>query len=182
MKDPIWGYFFKQKETEEAKALKFLAQSPVFEGFSNAELTKVYRIVHTRNYKKDEIIFRSGDPGVGMYIICSGNVDVFVSNTQDEQEDLVAQLIPGQTFGDIALFCESPRSATIKAKTQTTLLGICKPDLMGLISRNPHLGSRVLIKLLGLAGKRLEATNQQLGDSKSELQQLKVQLKKDVTI
>jgi len=178
MKDPIWSYFFQRKETDETKSLKLLSLAPIFEDFKKRDLKKIYRIVHQREYKKDEVIFTSRDPGVGMYIVSEGSVGVYVVNPESEQEELVAKLISGQSFGDIALFSESPRSATVRAHEPSTLLGFCKPDLVGFINRHPELGAKVLIQILGLAGKRLEMSNQQLVDVKRELSQLKAQADK----
>jgi len=88
----------------------------------------------------------------------------------------VAHLGAGQSFGDVALFSNSQRTATIKAMSPTILLGFCRPDLMNFINSNPILGNKILIRLLTLAGSRLDITNQQLSEAKKKLTEQKALL------
>ncbi len=169
MQNPIWSYIFKRKVSEEGQSLKILGKSPVFSDLTVGELKKIYRIVHKREYKKNEEVFSAGDPGIGMYLVLEGRVGVYVIDTETEEENLVAELSAGQSFGDVALFCDSLRTATIKTLSSTKLLGFCRHDLMGFINRTPNLGSKILIQLLKLAGDRLEFNNKLLSDTQREL-------------
>ncbi len=169
MIDPIWSYLFKTKETLESKELDLLKLTGIFTDFSNKDLKAIHKILHRRSYKKNELVFSAGDPGIGMYIIFSGRVNIYVHNPRTEEEDLVAKLQSGQYFGDVALFSDALRSATIKAIEPTTLLGFCQPDLLGFIDRNPQLGSKILLQILKMAGKRLDTTNRLLSETKHEL-------------
>lgn len=182
--NPIWSDFFKRKSTPESQALTILSRSAMFEGVAMSDLKKILKIIHVREYKKDEVVFKTGDPGVGMYIVQQGRVGVYVQDEDSGKEELITQLYEGESFGDFALFSDSARSATIKAMVQTHLLGFCKPDLMSFITRNPLLGSKILIQILGLAGRRLEETNRQLSLNRRELKSLRKdydELKKKLT-
>ena len=180
MKNTIWGFIFKRKETEEANALRILGRSIIFRDLSKSELKKIYRIIHKREYKKDEIIFNSGDPGIGMYVVWHGNVGVYVKDDTTEKENIVTHLGAGQSFGDVALFSESLRTATIKAESKTTILGFCRPDLINFINRSPILGTKIIIKLLNIAGERLDLTNQQLNEAKKKIEYLEKNLQEKV--
>ncbi len=171
--DTLWSYVFKRKESEDGQALRLLGRSLVFNDLSRAELKKIYRIIHKRVYKKDETVFKSGDPGIGMYIVWEGSIGVFVTDPETEIEQMIAHLGVGQSFGDVALFSNSQRTATIKAISATTLLGFCRPDLMNFINSNPILGNKILIRLLNLAGSRLDLTNQQLSEAKKKINEQK---------
>jgi CRP-like cAMP-binding protein len=162
--DPIWGNLFRRKEKDEDRFLSVLSKTNLFEGLSKNDLRQIIRIIHKREFKKDEVIFKYGDPGVGMYIVMDGEVSVYVQDEHTNEKTEVASFRTNQSFGDIALFSEIPRSATVISKEPSVLLGFCKPDLLGLIHRNPKLGAEILKRLLGIAGKRLEHTNNLLAE------------------
>ncbi len=176
--DPIWGFLFDKNETEDSKVIECLIDSSLFSDLSKRELYKVKNIIHQRKYNKDEEVFETGIPGVGLYIVQFGRVGVYVENSLGETE-MVAELMAGQYFGDVALFSDTPRTATIKAHETTVLLGICRPDLLDLIKRDPELGVKILMPFLSLAGKRLEFTNRKLSKVKNEVIALKAKNKKD---
>jgi len=170
--DPIWGDLFRKKEKDEDKFLRILEKTNLFEGLSRFELKQILNITHKRKYKKDEIIFKFGDPGVGMYVVLEGSVSVYVTDKKTNEKNQVALFRSNQSFGDVALFSDIPRSATVQSDEISMLLGFCKPDLLGLIDRNPKLGAEILKRLLGIAGKRLEHTNQLLADARYEHKKL----------
>ena len=90
----------------------------------------------------------------------------------------MAELGPGQTFGDVALFSDSIRSATVKAASSAILLGLCKPDLMAFLNRNSHLGQKILTQILDVAGRRLEMTNRALSEARRDILSLKNKIRK----
>lgn len=173
MKDPIWGYFFKNKDSEENRVLKVMSSSPLFDGLNFLDLKKLLVIAHLRKYQKNEIVFKWSDPGLAMYILCEGEISVYVTNEMDDQEEHVVDLYPGESFGDVALFSDFPRTATVRAKHNSLLVGICKPDLIKFIQRDTRLGVKIMSNLLKFAGKRLDVTNQQLSDMKRENRELR---------
>lgn len=73
-------------------------------------------------YEPGQTIIKEGDIGDNLYIIQSGNVEVF-KNT-DNEEKLVTTLNKGDHFGEIAVFKKQRRSATVRAKTKVEMLSI----------------------------------------------------------
>lgn len=80
----------------------------------------------------DEII-RQGDPGELFYLIRSGQVDVVVE--KDGKKSTVAQLGPGQYFGELALSTDAPRNATIVARTPSVFFTLGKQDFKDALAR-----------------------------------------------
>ena len=117
--------------------------------------------MHLRRFRPGEEVFREGEPGVGMYIIRSGGVDIF-QRGEDGSEQHLAHLETGDFFGELALLDEAPRSATARATESTELWGIFRPDLMDLIQRDPRLGLKIVLPLARLVGERLRRTNELL--------------------
>ena len=159
----LWGNIFRVRHKEENTLLKILQKVPIFEGLNNRELSQIERILHTREYRPEETIFHQGDPGLGMYIIESGSVDIL----SDPGKDILAELRDGDFFGELALLDEAPRTATAVAKSRCKMLCFFQPDLFDLLERNPHLGVKVLFRLARIIGERLRRTNEQLHELKS---------------
>ena len=156
----FWENFFKFREKEKNGREAILLKIPVFQELTPRELKTIQRILHQREYRQAEVIFAEGDIGLGMYIIEEGIVQIACKN----QHHILAELVKGDFFGELALLDDTPRSASAVAKTPATLLCFFKPDLLDLIERNPKLGSKILFRLAWTIGERLKSTNEQVKD------------------
>lgn len=156
----LWGNIFKRRGpvTEEERILEILKQVPLFESLTRRELAAIERILHRRTYQPEELIFRQGEPGMGMYIVERGSVAIVTGAGSNE----LAQLHAGEFFGELALLDDSPRSASAVAREECKTLGFFQPDLMGLIERNPKLGVKIVLKLASVLGERLRKSNEQM--------------------
>lgn len=153
----LWGNIFNSAQKDN-KIRNILTHIPVFEDLNDRDLSAIERILHRREYRSDETIFLQGDPGIGMYIIESGKVSIVGGTTRN----LFAELQDGEFFGELALFDDSPRTATAVAKTPSNILCFLQPDLFDLIERNPRLGVKILLRLSRTIGERLRKCNEQV--------------------
>ncbi|RAP31730.1 hypothetical protein DID78_00205 [Candidatus Marinamargulisbacteria bacterium SCGC AG-343-D04] len=151
MNTSIWTDIFKYKK--HINIIEILRDIPVFEGLSKLDLLKISKLLHLRQYKKDEFIFREKEPGESMYIIKSGSIEI--TKCIKKETVTLSSLEKGSFFGEISLVDSDSRSATAKAKEDTQLLGFFRADLMHLIDRNPRLASFILYQLSRVLGKRL---------------------------
>jgi CRP/FNR family cyclic AMP-dependent transcriptional regulator len=172
--DSFWGNIFRRKAGQDGTGA-ILKQIPLFADLDARELAAIRRILYRREYAAGEVIFRQGDPGVGMYIVEHGLVSIVYEPTGK----LLAELQDGEFFGEIALLNETPRSALARAKTASTLLGLFQPDLLGLIKRNPQLGIKVLLPLAQIAGMRLIRADQEVRALSEEVARLKVETEEE---
>ena len=93
-----------------------------------------------RRYSRREMIFRDQNPGVCMFLIRQGGVELFI---EDEEDNIVrlAELEPGALFGEIATPTGYARTASARANTNDTLLlSISRFDLEDLGRAFPHDG------------------------------------------
>lgn len=170
----LWENLFK-KEEKEKDLVHLLGDNYLFENLTKNELQFLSRIVHVREYKPGETIFRQGEIGVGMYIIIKGDVDIHVESTPVEGESTsspapITQLEAGDFFGEISLVEENGRrTATALAATEASLIGFFQPDLNEVIERNPSTGVKILLKLSQVLGKRLKETASKISELKREL-------------
>ena len=102
-----------------------------------------------RSFKAGEIIFRHGDPAEELYIVKSGKVEIRLGNR------LLDTLSELSIFGEMALIDHSPRSATVVAATDATVVPVDEKQFLFLVSRTPHFALNVMRVL----AQRLRTTN-----------------------
>lgn len=158
MINPLWSYIFGPPK-DRRTLLELLKTLPVFDGLTERDLIQVCRNLHLRNYRADELVFKEGEPGAGMYIIKSGEVIITKKLTADNEVQL-AVIKEGNFFGELALLDETPRTASAHPSRDTVLLGFCKPDLDNIFERNPRLGIAILNNISRLVCRRLVAANE----------------------
>jgi len=166
--DSFWGNIFKNHKKEKETIISILKKIPIFEGLSNRDLNFIEPLLHPREYRPEEIIFHQGEPGVGMYIIEEGVVKIVFEPTNR----LLAELGPGEFFGELALLDESPRSAAAIAKTDCKVWGMFQSDLFSIIERNPRLGVKITLRLARVIGERLKKSNVQVQELQKQLDDL----------
>lgn len=159
--DVIWGNIFKGKNDQNQNVRHFLKNIPLFAKLHKRQLRDIEHLIHRRHYKSAEVIFWQNEPGVGMYVVQSGEVGIFADYGAPEQKQL-AVLIPGDFFGEMALLEDDNRSATAVALCDSQLIGIFHPDLFDLFERKPRLGIQVLATLANMLAQRLRKTNLEL--------------------
>ncbi len=98
-----------------------------------------------KDYKDGDTIFEENSIGKEMYIILTGNAKVI--KKKDGVKTTLATLEEGDFFGEMSLFDNSPRSATVKALGDIKLLEINQKNFLKKISRDPSLAFRMLEKM-----------------------------------
>jgi CRP-like cAMP-binding protein len=134
--------------------VKVLRQVPLFKELRDADLKRVLKVLHERAYAADEVVFREGQTGAGVYIIKQGEVDI-VTRRPDGAEVRLVTLHDGQFFGELALLESTARSATAVVRKPSVLLGMFQSDLEQLVERDSKLGARIIWNLARLTGARL---------------------------
>ena len=128
---------------------------------SQKDFSELENMMHHRDYKIGDFVFKNRAPGEGMYIIMRGSIKITIG-TRSGNENTLAELEKGEFFGELALFDDEPRSANAIALEDCKLLGFFTQDLMILQERNPVLGHKIMFNLGGLLGERLRRTNHML--------------------
>ena len=106
-------------------------------GARTGELGKVYRA--------GETIVRQGDTGDCMFVIQSGKVEVITDT--GGQEVLLAELGEGDFFGEMALFDNSVRSATVRAQGEVRALTVDKKLFLRKVHEDPSLAFRIMQRM-----------------------------------
>ena len=93
----------------------------LFRGLTEAQLRRVAEISQREAYNKGEAICHQGDPGDAMYVIADGQVEIMVRDRTGESVSAV-YLGEGQVVGEMALVDQGPRSATVLAVMDNTII------------------------------------------------------------
>jgi CRP/FNR family transcriptional regulator, cyclic AMP receptor protein len=90
------------------------------------------------SFKAGDVILREGEAAEELYIVKSGKVEIRLGNR------LLDTLPEHSIFGEMALIDRSPRSATVIAVTDTTIVPVGEKQFLFLVSRTPHFALNVL--------------------------------------
>lgn len=161
-KSTLWESLRFFQKAPDIEILEKLHTCPVFGRIPDRGLRIVRDRCHMRHYKENEHIFRTGEPGVGMYIILEGSVEIYRNEGHFRRQ--FAILEQGDFFGEIALLEGLPRTASARARGYCRIMGFFRPDLESLFARKPRLASIILMNMARLTARRLINTNQALED------------------
>jgi CRP/FNR family transcriptional regulator len=129
-----------------------LAHSPVFAPLGQRERLELAARMRSKHFQRNEVIFHRDDPAGHVYLIASGTVKVSVPE-ESGQEVVIALHRGGDVFGEISLFDEGPRSATVTAMTETMTFALANHDFMDVLRGSPD-AMRQLLALLATRIRR----------------------------
>jgi CRP-like cAMP-binding protein len=141
--------------SEETIAL--LQSVPVFSTLADEDLAQVAAVTVPRSFASGEVVFREGDGSDTCYVVRSGRVRAIREHT-DGRTITLATFAAGDFFGELAMFEDERRSATIEALEDTEAAAILGGDMRRLLRAHPDIA----VKLLGALGRRLRETNERL--------------------
>jgi len=140
---------------EETVAL--LARVPVFADLDPGDLQRVAEVAVPRSFEPEHVVFREGDDSDTCYIVRSGHARAVRSHS-DGRTITLASFGPGDIFGELAMFDDERRSATVEAVDDLEAVAILGADMRRLLRRHPDIGA----KLLAAVTRRLRQTNERL--------------------
>jgi len=133
---------------------------PLFSNLSPAQLQCLGARAAMRTVEKGEVILRQGDVADSIYIIIAGQVKVFMSDEADpSREVIVSMLGAGNFFGEIPLFDQEPRSASVAAIERTHIQALSYAAIQRVIEESPDIGR----KLMATLASRLRHADRQIG-------------------
>jgi CRP-like cAMP-binding protein len=134
-----------------------LARVPVFEELGPAELAAVAEVAVPRSYDAGEAVFREGDESSTCYVVRAGRARA-VREHGDGRQLTLATFGPGEIFGELAMFDDERRSATVEATEELTALAIGGPDMRRLMRAHSEIAVKLAVALV----RRLRETNERL--------------------
>jgi CRP/FNR family transcriptional regulator len=140
-----------------ADVVELLGGVPVFSTLERGDLERVAQLAVPRELERGEVVFREGDSSETCYVVrdCRARA---VRTHRAGRTITLATFGPGDFFGELALFEEERRSATVEAVQRTRVVGVLGPDMRRLMTEHAEIAARLVIAL----GRRLRETNERL--------------------
>ncbi|MEQ9364067.1 MAG: HEAT repeat domain-containing protein [Leptospirales bacterium] len=142
----------------DMERILFLRSVPLFADIDGNDLQWINEITREKKYKAGQTVFRENDVGDSLYIIINGSVRVLKGQNQ-----VILQILEErETFGEMSILDQEPRSATVEVQKDATLLAIKRDDFQRLLLARPQLAFslfRTISRRLREAVTRFTATN-----------------------
>jgi CRP/FNR family transcriptional regulator len=151
------------------ETLELLSRVPVLAPLTAEDLNLVAEVAHPRRFGGGEIVFREGDTSNTCYVVRSGHARAIREHV-DGRQIALATFGPGDIFGELAMFDDEHRSATIQAVDPLEALAIPGPDMRRLMLRCPELA----VALAASLTQRLRTTNERLSSQSFQTVQSRV--------
>jgi CRP/FNR family cyclic AMP-dependent transcriptional regulator len=140
-----------------ADVVELLARVPVFSTLELEDLERIAELAVPRAFEPGQVVFREGDASDTCYVVRSGRARA-VREHSGGRTITLATFGTGDIFGELALFEDERRSATVEAIEQCSVVAVLGPDMRRLMVEHPGISARLVIAL----GRRLRETNERL--------------------
>ena len=155
--------------TKAAEIVELLGRVPVFSTLEQEDLERIADLAVPRTFEPGQIVFREGDASDTCYIVRTGHARA-VREHSDGRTITLASFGPGDIFGELAMFEDELRSATVEAVQLTNVVAVLGPDMRRLMTEHPGIASRLVVAL----GRRLRETNDRLAKQSFQTVQSRV--------
>jgi CRP-like cAMP-binding protein len=141
----------------------------VFEALAPDDLRRVAQVAVPRRFASGQVIFREGDESDTCYVVRRGHCRAIRENT-DGRTIALAHFGPGDIFGELAMFDDERRSATIETLDDVAAIAIAGSDMRRLLREHADIAVKLVI---GVA-RRLREANQRLTNQSFQTVQSRV--------
>lgn len=139
------------------ETIELLRNVPAFETLTPADLERVAGVAVPRSFNPHEVVFHEHDDSDTCYVVHRGHARALREHSDGRQITL-ATFGPGDIFGELAMFSDERRSATVDAVDQLEVVAILGRDMRALMRRHPDIAVALVVAL----GRRLREANERL--------------------
>ncbi|MDT4896253.1 MAG: family transcriptional regulator, cyclic receptor protein [Acidobacteriota bacterium] len=132
--------------------VEMLAGLEFFQMLDEDDRTALAEVIDYEKLDEGQLLFQTGEPGESLYIVRSGEIELFIKDTAGQK--IVLNVVrSGEMFGELSLLDSGPRSATATALTETELLVLDRDDLLLLFQKKPDAALHMLAAMSGMTRK-----------------------------
>ena len=136
-------YARERKRQNAAEVIQLLSRCDLLRHLPPEDIGEILPCVRNRALAPGEVLFRAGDAGDALYIVADGKIDVIEEGNAPGESRKLAELGPGQAFGEMALLSGGRRTATVRANGAAELLSIDKEDFDELVAHDRQMAAAV---------------------------------------
>ncbi len=140
-----------------AEVVELLGRVPVFSTLVQGDLERIAELSVPRRFEPGQVVFREGDASDTCYVVREGHARA-IREHGDGRTITLATFGPGDFFGELAMFEDELRSATVEAIEPIAVVAVLGPDMRRLMTEHPEISMRLVVAL----GRRLRETNERL--------------------
>jgi uncharacterized membrane protein len=131
---------------------QFLANINMFELLNEDDRVELGKVIDELHIPEGHTLFQAGDPGDALFIVQSGEIELFIKDTAG-QKIILATPSAGEMFGELAMLDSGPRTATAVAMQDSDVLVLDRDDLVLLFQKKPEAALHMLAALSSLTRK-----------------------------
>ena len=144
----------------DKSAKTVLSLSEFFDNLSDAQLEMIASISEIVVCEKGDVLIQENEDSDELYVIGEGSIEVLMSQGDAEAPSVVAELLPGQAFGEVAMVDQGSRSAAARvSEEETYVLRISGSRLMQLCDEYPDMGYQVMKNLAADLALKIRIAN-----------------------
>lgn len=149
----------KMKQT----IIDFLINISLFDELSPVELGIAADYMNFFEFEKGKILFKEGDPGDYICFVVEGGIDI-LKQSATGQRAVIATLTRGSTIGEMSIIDNIARSATVKARKDSTLVILSRKGFNTILDKHPKVGIKILKGVARLLSLNMRRTSSHLAD------------------
>jgi CRP-like cAMP-binding protein len=150
-----------------AQEYELLRRVPFFAEIEPAKLKLLAFMSERVGFDDGKLLCRQGDPGDAAYLIIEGEVEIVLEGPAGPLT--VATIGANEIVAEMAILCDAPRNASVRAKGRVVALRISKEPFMRMVREFPAMAVSIMREL----AQRLDSTNNQLRTALSEVRKLR---------
>ena len=139
--------------------MTILQKINVFQGLDLGEAERLVQICQSKMYEPDTQIFKAGELSDSMLVLITGKLKAVSRTGQD-----LAEILPGNSIGEMGVFTDHRRSATIVAVEKSLALSMEKRLLDALLKEDIGMRASILANVVDLLADRLAEANKQIDE------------------
>jgi diguanylate cyclase (GGDEF)-like protein len=152
---------------------------PLFRELPEEDIQRISGVCRPRDYRPEELIFAEGAPGDEFFIVLEGAVDIW-KDYDGPERGLLATCVPGESFGELALIDQDPRSATAVARDAVSALVIEREDFHRVILASGYMALSVMQSLSAMIRERTDRFIHNLRERNRHLERAYARLKREI--
>ena len=149
------------KNVLKAAIINCLSGIPIFAELDADELNMIGDYMHVSRFEAGDLVFSEGDPGDEVCFVVDGTLDV-LKLYDGKVERKIAVKAPGGSLGEMAVIGNFSRTATVKSRTDVTLLTLPRRRFDQICDQHPKIGVKILRSIARLLSLHLRDTSQEL--------------------
>lgn len=146
----------------------FLTHFPFFDRLNNDELVVIAENIELVEMNQGQLLFKEGDRGDTVYFVVEGELEVIKETVSGREVGIdrvvIATLSRGRSIGEMSVIDKTPRSATVKACTEATLISLTLESFEKICEEHPKIGIKILKGISRLLSMNMRKTSSRLAD------------------